>query len=109
MSLEWDARQDTAYLNQLGFNLQRASEVLYDITNGQAALGSVTIYHNREKWNDAHIRIFANNQLRPFANQGGIVTSPMTDPITSTVVYCSGPVEHGCDVESLRQRRHRFR
>ena len=95
VSLEWDARQDTAYLNQLGFNLQRASEVLYDITNGQAALGSVTIYHNREQWNDAHIRIFANNQLRPFANQGGIVTSPITDPITSTVVYVPGQLSMG--------------
>jgi len=90
VSLEWDARSDPAYLEQLRFNLSRASDILFDYTNGQAALGNVTIYHDREQWTNADIRIFANNQLRPYADIGGFGTQPITDPFTSTIVYGPG-------------------
>ncbi len=92
VSLEWDARNDPAYLEQLRFNLQRASEILFDVTNGQAALGHVTIYHDHEQWTNADIRIFADNQLRPYSDIGGFVTQPVTDPYTSTIVYGPGQV-----------------
>ncbi|HSG21068.1 MAG TPA: hypothetical protein VLA31_09885, partial [Burkholderiaceae bacterium] len=81
VSLEWDARQDPAYLEQLKFDLQRASELLYDWTDGQAALGRVNIYQALEKWNEAHLRIYANNRLRPNAGQGGIVSGVLTETI----------------------------
>ncbi len=74
VSLEWDARKDTTYLAQLESDLSRASELLYDATNGQAALGAVTVYHDRANWEGADIRIHATNRLRPHATIGGSVT-----------------------------------
>ena len=44
VSLEWDARNDGSFLEDLGQALQQSSEVLYEVTNGQAALGDVRIY-----------------------------------------------------------------
>jgi subtilisin-like proprotein convertase family protein len=83
VSLEWDARNDPVYLEQLRTNLLRASEVLYDWTNGQAALGNITIYHDRQHWNEANIRILVNSRLRPNSDQGGIVTDPITETVTA--------------------------
>jgi hypothetical protein len=95
VSLEWDARYDAQYLSQLEFDLQRTSEILYDWTNGQAALGEVTIYHDREGWLDAHVRIYATNRMRPNAVQGGVVSQVITDPVTTTLPYFPGQVHMG--------------
>ncbi|MEW5869599.1 MAG: FG-GAP-like repeat-containing protein [Chloroflexota bacterium] len=86
ISLQWDARNDTRFLEPFKYNLQRVSELLYDWSNGQAALGKITIYHNRQHWNEAHIRVYASNRLRPSAVQGGIVSDVITDtnPVTTT-------------------------
>ena len=72
VSLEWDARADPQFLIQLQFDLQRASELLYDWSNGQAALGDVTVYHARQQWDDADVRLYASNRLRPNADIGGL-------------------------------------
>jgi len=56
VSLEWDAREDTLFLDQLESDVRRASELLYDWTNGQAALGRVTVYHDKKYWQDAHVQ-----------------------------------------------------
>ena len=85
VSLEWDARADEQFLSQLQFDLLRASELLYVWTNGQAALGKVTVYHERERWLDAQVRIYATNRMRPNAAQGGITSDIITDPITFNV------------------------
>ncbi len=74
VSLEWDARKDTAFLDQLDYDLRRASELLFDVTNGQAALGQVTVFHDKVKWNNSDIRIYASNALIPNAEVGGIVS-----------------------------------
>ncbi|NTU85256.1 MAG: hypothetical protein HGA45_38860, partial [Chloroflexales bacterium] len=103
VSLEWDARGDERFLSQLRFNLQRASELLFDWTDGQAALGQVTIYHDAAHWDDAHVRVYATNRLRPNANQGGIVTRPISDPLSlrasdpplSPITYAPGQVHMG--------------
>ena len=95
ISLEWDARYDEQYLSQLAFDLQRTSDFLYDWSNGQVALGEISIYHNREHWNETHIRVYATNHLRPMATKGGVVTSVITDPITSTISYAPGMVHIG--------------
>jgi hypothetical protein len=92
VALEWDARTDERFMSQLNFDLQRASEIVYDWTNGQAALGQVNLYQNREKWLDAHVRIYATNRMRPNASQGGIVSQIITDPVTSTLVYAPGQI-----------------
>src|SRR5262249_46827474 len=72
ISLEWDARADTQFLAELRYNLQRVSELLYYWTDGQAALGHLTIYHAKGHWDDADIRLFASNRVRPNSNLGGI-------------------------------------
>lgn len=101
VALEWDARNDPAFQAQLRANLQRSSELLYTWTNGQAALGNITIYHNRQHWNEANIRILASNRLRPNSDQGGILSAPLTETatitkngvfITTTLAYHPGQV-----------------
>ncbi|MBN1876694.1 MAG: VCBS repeat-containing protein [Anaerolineae bacterium] len=109
ISLEWDARQDQAFLNQLKFDLQRASELLFNATNGQAALGQLTLRHNKEHWNVADIQIHASNALIPNADVGGIVISKTTRMITAnpfaipaqtfpyTMTYLPGATRIGTD------------
>jgi subtilisin-like proprotein convertase family protein len=99
VSLEWDASSDPVYLQQLEFDLQRASEHLYDFTDGHVALGKVTLYQNKEQWDSAHVRVLATNRLRPFAVQGGIVLTETIDPDhpaePDQIVYDIGQVVMG--------------
>jgi hypothetical protein len=95
ISLEWDARQDTRFMEELHYSIQRASELLYDWTNGQAAIGEVTLYHDRLLWYDADVRIYASNHRRPAGTLGGIIKDDVTDPLTSTLVYQPGMVHMG--------------
>ncbi|MGB0388165.1 MAG: proprotein convertase P-domain-containing protein, partial [Ardenticatenaceae bacterium] len=74
ISLEWDA--STSYLESLKKDIQRASEIFFDLSNGQAALGEVTVYQNKEKWEDSHVIVHAANNVRPSASMGGLVVSP---------------------------------
>ena len=91
ISLEWDASGDAVFVNQLAQDLQKTSAALYDWSNGQAALGKITVYQDRQQWDTADVRIFASNQVRPSANRGGIVSDTLvlaslqlTEPITAT-------------------------
>ncbi|EFO80752.1 proprotein convertase P [Oscillochloris trichoides DG-6] len=109
IGLEWDARQDAAFMHALRSRLQRTSEVLYDWSNGQVALGSITIYQNKERWShvrDAQgnvtergvdLRIYAANNLRPNATQGGIVNAPtnVTYPSGKNATYEPGYIRMG--------------
>ncbi|MCP4537493.1 MAG: hypothetical protein GY832_10135 [Chloroflexi bacterium] len=107
VSLEWDARQDIAFLDQLDVNLYRVSERLFDATNGQAALGNVTIYHDKINWNNADIQVYASNALIPNADIGGIVTQDVQEQISVnpfaipaqtlpyTITYRAGKVRMG--------------
>lgn len=92
VSLEWDARGDAQFLSRLRYDLARTSELLYDWTNGQAALGRINVYHAQQAWLDADVRIYATNRMRPNAAQGGLVSAVITDPVTSTVTYEPGQV-----------------
>jgi hypothetical protein len=98
VSLEWDARNDPTFLNQLENDLKRSSQILYDLTNGQVALGQVRIYHNRENWNNADVVIQAGNSIRPAAILGGVVTTPTNDVGVSGVItnaFVPGQVRMG--------------
>ncbi|MCE7983065.1 MAG: VCBS repeat-containing protein [Caldilinea sp. CFX5] len=79
VALEWDARQETTYLAQLEADLRKSSQVLYDLTNGQAALGAIHLYHDKGFWGLANIAIQADNRQRPGAILGGIVVTPTND------------------------------
>jgi hypothetical protein len=85
VSLEWDARQDSTFLEQLQRDIRRASEILYDVSNGQAALGQVHIYHDRGYWGQAHVVIPAANTIRPSAILGGSVLTPTHDIVSPTL------------------------
>ncbi|MBV7336266.1 VCBS repeat-containing protein [Chloroflexi bacterium TSY] len=105
VSLEWDARADQLYLGQLTRDLERTSVLLYDWTNGHAALGDITVYQAKAQWEEADIRIHATNRLRPHATIGGIVSNLFLDTITipaeddatttATYLYAPGHVEMG--------------
>jgi hypothetical protein len=99
VSLEWDAHNDSLYLEQLAFNLQRASEYLYDFSNGQVALGQVNVFQNADEWVFSHVVVQANNRLRPFAAQGGVVITDTIDDDhntpTDTIQYSPGQVTMG--------------
>lgn len=104
VALEWDAHNDPGYVAGLTRDLQRTSDLLYDWTNGQAALGQISLYHDAalrptangsNAWLDADVRIHATNRLRPSATQGGIVSAVISDPVKSDIAYGPGAVEIG--------------
>ncbi len=73
VALEWDASADNEFLFAMERAVREASAVLYDVTNGQMALGGVHLYHDKERWDDAHVVIYASNGIRPRATMGGII------------------------------------
>ncbi len=95
ISLQWDASNDPSYKDRLTYDLQTVSQRLYDWSNGQIALGKLTVHQNRDLWNDALIRIYANNRFRPTAMKGGIVTSITTDPDVPAITYAPGQIHMG--------------
>ncbi|MBN1890565.1 MAG: VCBS repeat-containing protein [Thermoflexales bacterium] len=80
MSLEWDARGDGTFLTDLENAIQQASTVLYDVSDGQAALGDVRLHQAKENWIDADVIMYAQNGVRPRASMGGVVDE-LTDDI----------------------------
>lgn len=100
VSVEWDSRGDERFHDQLEANFRRASELLYRWSSGQVALGDVTIYTARDRWDDAFVRIYATNRMRPSAAKGGIVTKPFSETVTidnveRTIEYWRGQVRMG--------------
>jgi len=73
VALEWDAGNDALFYQGLTTAFQRASAILYDVSDGQIALGNVRIYPDRGRWLSANVVIHANNNLRPRASMGGLV------------------------------------
>ena len=80
VSLEWDARNDTLFLQQLEDSFQQASSILYDVTNGQLALGRINLFHDKAYWSVADIVVLADNSIRPSAAIGGVVNQATDDP-----------------------------
>ncbi|MEZ4726911.1 MAG: hypothetical protein R3E79_07235 [Caldilineaceae bacterium] len=99
--IEWDARNDSQFLQDLKDNLLESSRILYDWSNGQAALGRVTIYHNKERWQEADVRIYATDRLHPSATIGGSTpnlrfeTITRSSGITQTLLFGKGFVRMG--------------
>ncbi|MBT8400394.1 MAG: T9SS type A sorting domain-containing protein, partial [Rhodothermia bacterium] len=69
VSIQWKALD--SYVAGLRAALRNASDYLYDVTNGQAQLGKISIYDNARLWNSADIQIHANNTLRDNADLYG--------------------------------------
>ncbi len=86
LSLEWDARNDGAFLADLEQAIKRSSEVFFDVTNGQMALGRVTVYQGRGNWLSSDVVMYGNNSIRPRASMGGVVKKRANDSGTTTKV-----------------------
>ncbi len=108
VSLEWDPRSEPAFLDEMKASFERASEILYDVTNGQVALRQVNFFYEKMFWGQSDIVIYADNSLRPSATIGGVVNQPIaetvytiarapTDPISKTVAdaYVPGHIRMG--------------
>jgi len=70
VSIEWDAT--ITYTQQISQALRWASDYLYDVSDGQMALGHVAIHDNASHWADADVQISAHNRVRPYAYVGGL-------------------------------------
>ncbi|MCB9076512.1 MAG: VCBS repeat-containing protein [Anaerolineaceae bacterium] len=99
ISLEWDARNDVAYVNQLERDIKRTSEILFDLSNGQMALGEVEVFHGKVNWPLVDIVIQASNRTRPNSDLGGAVDIPQSETLSDTTVltdaYLPGQVRMG--------------
>ena len=90
-STEWNASEDE--LNFLRDEMIKASDFLYDVTDGQFAFGHVDIYDDAQHLRDADLRILASNQVIPNAIVGGIAatdTFTYTSSAGRTTVYTPG-------------------
>jgi hypothetical protein len=79
ISIEWDAND--AYIDEIDRAVQRASDYLYDITDGQMAFGEVTIYNGGTNWADADIQISTTNIVHPYAYVGGLTADDLSHVI----------------------------
>ncbi len=70
VSIEWLASAD--YVDKLVAAFRKANNLLYDISNGQAWIDTVAIFDNGDHWQDADLRIRAENTQWPCANVDGI-------------------------------------
>ncbi|MCJ7497238.1 MAG: T9SS type A sorting domain-containing protein, partial [candidate division Zixibacteria bacterium] len=73
VSVEWDAAE--SYLNSLQDGFRAMSNYLYDVSDGQMRLDTVMIFDNKEHWDEADMRIYANNIEWPRAVAAGINSS----------------------------------
>jgi hypothetical protein len=76
-------------------DLTKTSRYLYDFTDGQVALGHITVHQNADNWATADIVVHASNRLRPFAIQGGIALTTTVDPDHPDIIYDSGQIHIG--------------
>jgi len=79
VALEWDARNDGTFLTDLQNAIENASDILFDVSEGQVALGEITIYQAKEAWANADVVIYASNSIQPRATMGGIVITPTNE------------------------------
>lgn len=70
-----EAEVSRRYVNELLGGLQKASDMLYDATDGAMAFGWVSVWDGREHFEDADIQIYSNNLTWPYAHVGGITTN----------------------------------
>lgn len=82
VSAQWNLEGDPTYKGTLERRIIDASEHLYRFTNGQFALGEVTVYQNYERWNDpaTDLWLYASNAMRPLSYIKGEVSSSTPDP-----------------------------
>jgi hypothetical protein len=93
-SLEWQPATNSPFVNNLMQGLNSASAYLYSLSEGQMAIGPVTIQTGGTGWESADLRFRAANDYRPSARIGGIVsaTTPYTTTALTNTVYVPGEI-----------------
>jgi hypothetical protein len=96
-SLEWEPAPDSDFVAELFEGLYQTSTYLYNLTEGQMALGSITVHTGGHHWNGADMRFLAANDYRPGAFIGGIVsdTIPYTASTGIETVFAPGAIYLG--------------
>jgi len=108
ITLEWDARNDDLFLEQLDSAIERSSNVLFDVSNGQMALGKVRIHQAKEDWVAADIVLYASNSIHPRASMGGVVITPTNEIGVSGVIsnaYLPGQIRMGPNWDPFGQNQ----
>ena len=103
LSSEW--AMDDAFKSVLTTNIISGSNFLYDFTDGQFALGKVTVHQDLAEWpsyydpvDKADVRLYANDNLQPKAFAGGVVRAAISDTVNpSEVLYRPGFIMMGTD------------
>ncbi len=94
LSAEWYVEGNPQYASWLENALIDAAHFLYEFTEGQMTLGKISVAQTMDSWDQADVRLLANNALRPNAEIGGIVGAEVADPL-SGVQYQPGQVYMG--------------
>ncbi len=95
-SAQWFVQASPAETAALRSRIVKASDYLYSFTDGQFALGNVTVHQSYDGWDAAHVQLFANNVLQPKAIIGGIVVTETADfAPTVPITYAPGAVSIG--------------
>ncbi len=96
MTAQWYLDDNPSFMQTLQSNIVRASDYLYDFTDGQFALGTVTVRQSYEGWDAADIKLHTSNVLHPNATIGGIVLTDTVDiQPTVDVTYTPGSIFMG--------------
>ena len=98
VSMGWEpaAQNPVTSVQDVMQGLQAMSAELYDWTEGQMAVGPVSIHTNGERWSQADIRILPANDKRPSALVGGIVSTPtLYNSFSTDITYIPGAVTVG--------------
>ena len=96
LSAQWFVEANPADAAQLRDRIIKASDYLYSFTDGQFALGNVTVRQLYDGWDAANIQLYANNILQPKAIIGGIVGIETPDfALGNAVRYSPGAVSMG--------------
>ncbi len=110
VSAQWNLEGDPSYKTELAARIVDASDHFYRYTDGQFALGRVTVYQNYERWDDpvTDLWLHTNNAMRPLSYIKGDVLVQTADPMTPTVdfIYEPGHVYIGSDLEPIRCAVH---
>lgn len=82
VSTQWNLEGDPAYKTALTQRLLDASNHFYRFTDGQFALGQITVYQNYARWNDplTDLWLHASNAMRPLSYIKGDVDVATPDP-----------------------------
>ena len=93
ITAEWDPRNDPTFQESLNLAIQQASAVLFDVTDGQVALGGVRLHLDHQNWAAADVVLYAQTGIRPRASMGGVVETITDDVVSSslTIPAAYGP------------------